>query len=585
MLPHQVPVLFRSLAQPWFCSKNGNGKWPTKMEEAVPNERSLADYLDVLRRRRWQLLVPALLILLASALLAVKLPAVYRSSGTILIEQQGIPEDLVRSTITSYADQRIQTISQRVMTIPNLSRIIEELDLYSGDRETSTMANLVYRMRNDIFLETVSADVTDPRSGRGTEATIAFKLGFESSSPDLAQKVANEIVSLFLDENLRNRQQVAKEASVFLEGEAAKLGEKIAKLEAKLAVFKEEHAESLPEMQDVNLRTLERLESQIRSNESQRRVLDERVIYLQSELAQIDPYSNRYSSTGERILSPVDRLKLLETEYVVVASRYSASHPDRIKMEREIEALRNEVGSTDIADLQRKRLSLESELTMLEDRYSSDHPDVKRKQRAVEVAQRQISAARNRKVSTTVDEDSDNPAYIQLSAQLQAARAEQSSLKLSYEELIAEIKAVEKRLAEAPKIESEYLRLARDYENANQEFANVKEKGMAANLAESLEEESKAERFVLIEPPLLPDSPIKPNRLAVLFLGFAVSLAGGVGHVALREGLDNSIHGAKGVAEITGAAPITSVPYIITERDIVRKRMRTLLIVVHSWPC
>ena len=550
------------------------------MEEPTKAERSLSEYLDILRRRRWQLIIPASLLFLAAALLAAKLPAVYLSTGTILIEQQGIPEELVRSTITSYADQRIQTISQRVMTIPNLSGIIEEFDLYREARETATMATLVNRMRNDIHLEMVSADVVDPRSGRATEATIAFKLGFESSSPEVAQKVANEVVSLFLDENLRSRQKVAKEASVFLAEEAAKLGQEIAKLEAKLAVFKEEHAESLPEMQDVNLRKLERLETQIRSNESQRRVLDERVIYLQSELAQIDPYSHRYSSTGERILSSVDRLKLLETEYVVVASRYSASHPDRINMEREIEALRNEVGSTDIADLQRKLASLKSELTLLEDRYSPDHPDVKRKQRAVEVAERQISEARNRKVSAAVVEDGDNPAYVQLSAQLQAARAEQGSLKLSYEELIAEIKSVERRLAEAPKIESEYLRLTRDYENANQEFANVKEKEMTANLAESLEVGSKAERFVLIEPPVLPNSPLRPNRLAVLFLGFAVSIAGGVGHVALREGLDQSIHGAKGVAKIIGAAPICTVPYITTGREIAWRRTRTLLVFV-----
>jgi hypothetical protein len=92
--------------------------------------------------------------------------------------------------------------------------------------------------------------------------------------------------------------------------------------------------------------------------------------------------------------------------------------------------------------------------------------------------------------------------------------------------------------------------------------------------------ESKAERFVLIEPPLLPTSPIKPNRLAVLFLGFAVSLAGGVGHVALREGLDGSIHGAKGVAKITGSAPISTVPYITTGREITGMRMRSLLVFV-----
>ena len=498
--------------------------------------------------------------------------------GTILIEQQGIPEDLVRSTITSYADQRIQTISQRVMTIPNLSKLIERLDLYREERDSATMAALVDRMRKDIHMEMVSADVVDPRSGRATEATIAFKLGFESEFPDQAQRVANEIVSLFLDENLKNRREVAKEASVFLAEEAQKLGQQIDNLEAKLAVFKEKHAESLPEMQAVNLRSLERMEEQVRDNIGQQRALDERIIYLKSELAQINPYSNRYSSTGERVLSPVDRLTLLETEYVVIASRYSESHPDRIKMEREIAALRAEVGGTDTADLKRKLAVLRSELRVLEDRYSPNHPDVQSKQREVASAEKQIRAAKNRTTFSLTGVQGDNPAYVQLSAQLQAAQAELSSLELSQEELSIEVKAVEARLAEGPKIESEYLRLNREYDNATQEFASIKEKEMTANLSESLEADSKAERFVLIEPPLLPDGPIKPNRVAILFLGFAVSVAGGFGHVALREGLDSSVHGAKGVAAVTGSAPISTIPYIMTGREKARNLVRALLI-------
>ena len=543
--------------------------------------KTLDEYLGILRRRRWQLIVPAVVIFAVIALIAMVLPPKYRSTGTILIEQQDIPADFVRSTVTSYADQRVQVISQRVMTTANLGKIIESYNLYPDLRQEMGLALVVDDMREDIKLEMISADVVDPRSGRPTTANIAFTLSYDNKSPVLAQKVANEIVSLFLNENLKERRKTAKEATQFLGEEAKRLAGQISTLEAELASFKEKHPENLPELVTLNLQLMERTETLLRDNDQAMRAAVERKIYLESELAKLDPYSQLYSSTGERVLSPADRLKALEAEYIGIASRYSKEHPDRVKMEREIAALRKQVGTSTSADLQRSLTDLQAQLTALKSKYSDAHPDVKKLQRAVETAEAQLAEERERhKTDSPYVEDADNPAYVELQARLESANAELDSLKKRHGELQDKLTEYENRIMQSPQIEREYRALTRDYDNATLKYREIKAKQMEAELAETLESESKGERFSLIEPPLLPEKPDSPNRLAIVFLGLVFSIGGGLGNVAVREGLDHSVRGEQGVLAVIGAPPLAAIPYIETEADQKRRGKKKTLLVV-----
>lgn len=536
---------------------------------------SISDYFAVMKRRRWQFILPALLIFLVIAIVAIVLPPTYRSQATILIEQQEIPQDLVRSTVTSYADKRVQTISQRVMTTLNLGKIIEKYDLYPDERERYALATVVEEMREDIRLNMVSAEVVDPRSGRPVEATIAFTLAYLSEFPNKAQKVSNELVSLLLNENVKERRELAKEATSFLSDESEKLEELIGALEGELEVFKVQHSDSLPEMKALNLQFMQRAEEELRRNQQDRRTLDERIIYLEAEIAQINPYSDLFSSTGERVLSTSDRLKSLESQYVSLIARYSADHPDVVAAERELEALRQDTGGkSSSGDMERSLTNLRSELTALSERYSADHPDVRRKQREIEALEKRLASLPAKPTRVKREADADNPAYIQLQAQLQAARVERGSLLQNRDELKEELADLKQRIIEAPKVEREYLTLVRDYENATLKYKEVKNKQLEAQLAESLEAKSKSERFVLIEPPLLPEEPDSPNRLAILVLGFILSLSGGVGYVALRESADDSVHGMRDLATVLGGPALAAIGLIETKRDRSRQRWR-----------
>jgi polysaccharide chain length determinant protein (PEP-CTERM system associated) len=482
----------------------------------------IGDYIAILRRRKMQLIVPAAIILLLSIGLAVGLPSIYRAEATILIEQQEIPSELVRSTVTSYAGERIQVISQRVMTTENLGKIIDDYGLFKDERENTSVTLLAGKLREDIELEMISADVVDPRSGRPTTATIAFKLSFSSKQPRIAQKVTNELVSLYLDENLRQRAKSALETSTFLSAEAGRLNQEITELEASLADFKEKHVNNLPELQQLNIQLMERNERELTETVQQIRNLEERKIYLQSELAQISPTTDIYNSTGNRVMGTEDRLRALQTEYLALATRYTDNHPTLIKIKDEIKVLEKELDSNPID----KRNKIQS----------------------------------------------DNPAYLQLETQLQAAESELASLKRRREEITGKIKEFEERLMTGPQVEREYRNLTRDYENALTKYQEIKAKQLEAQLAESLERERKGERFSLIEPPQLPEKPHKPNRVTILFLGFVFSFVGGIGNVVIRESMDDAVYGSKGVTAITDAPPLAVISYIECSEDQ-RQRM------------
>ena len=193
--------------------------------DAPEQGRSLLEHAAVLRRRRCAFAVCALLVLAVAVALALLLPSRYRSQATILIEQQEIPQEMVRSTVTSFADQRIQLISQRVMTSANLLEVMRRYDLFDEERRTLGTEHVVELMRDSIEFSMVSAEVVDPRSGRPTEATIAFTVAFESDTPRRAQAVANELASLYLNENLKTRTRLAADASDFLAEESQRLSE------------------------------------------------------------------------------------------------------------------------------------------------------------------------------------------------------------------------------------------------------------------------------------------------------------------------------------------------------------------------
>jgi len=537
------------------------------------NVLGLGDYLAILRRKKWHILFTVIIAFSVCAVVAFSLDSVYRSSATILIEEQDIPRDLVRSAVTSYADQRIQMISQQVMSRANLASIVEKYNVYPKQRQRLLNQEIVALMHENITLEMVSADVIDPRSGRPSQATIAFTLAFDGETPQIAQRVTNELVSLFLSENIKTRQQKAAETSGFFAEEAAKLQTQIADLELKLSNFKQRNVGRLPEQVDLNMQLMDRTERELLELTRQVRSLEERKIYLEAELAQLDPNESFVSSNGQRILNPPERLRALQTEYLAVQGVYAPSHPDLIKMRQEIAALETQVGKSGgredlLAQLTQQQAELEQSLG----RYSENHPDVINRRKVIATLQESLAEMPNAKVISAVPGARMNPTYISLEAQLQAVVADLAAVKKQHTELKSKLTHYEQRLIDTPGVEREYLTLSRDYENALRKYQDIKSKQMEAQVSQELEQGRKGERFTLIDPPQFPEKPIKPNRPAILFLGVILSLAAGFAVAAISQSMDHSVRGFKGVQRVFDAPPLAVIPYIENSNDKRHKR-------------
>lgn len=546
--------------------------------------KGIRDYINAFRRRWMQMLIIGGTLFVIVLIIALILPPVYRSSSTILIEEQEIPTDLVRSTITSYATQRIQIISQRVMSRTNLLVIMDKYNLYVSERRRKTTEEIVGKMRSDIALDMINAEVVDPRSGKPTVATVAFSLSYEGEDPGLTQKVANELTSLYLSENIKNRTEKAAETYSFLTTEAKKLSDKIADLEATLAEFKEKHMGSLPELANLNISVMDRTERELLEAERALTTKEERIFLLETQLTELNPYNPMVSDTGEPVLDPSSRLEMLRSQYAGAQVKYASEHPDVIRLEREIEGLEKQLGIKSSPDVLPKELSrVRSELVAARGKYAPDHPDVIRLTKQVEdleqEASQQESLPEKEPIFSPVGR-AENRAYISLKSQLDSVKSEVNALRVKRNGLRNKLNEYEERLRDGPKIEQEYNILRMDYSNATARYRGIKDKQMEAEIAQELERESKGEKFSLIDPPQFPESPVRPNRPAIIFLGFILSFGGTMGFVFVAESLDSSIRGSKAVVSIMGALPLAIIPYKENEEDIAKQlKIRKYIII------
>lgn len=535
-------------------------------ELALEYRRDFGDYLTALVRRRTPMLVTAAVVFVVALLVALLLPPVYRSMSTILIEEQEIPQDLVRTTITSYADQRIQIISQQVMTRANLMQIIEKYDLYAKQRRSLTTEEVLERMRKDIKLDLVTSDVTDRRGGGRTMATIAFTLAFDSVAPDKAQKVANELTSLYLNENLQIRRQKAEETSSFLAEEAERLNVRIGEIETRLANFKVRNQGRLPELAQLNMQMRDRAEVELTDLDRQAASIEERRFYLQAQFAQLKPNTPMMSASGERILDPEDRLRSMRAQYAGMEGLYSRDHPDMLRMRRQMAALERETALPQDGSEEAKQLAkLKADLATVSERYSNDHPDVV-KLRGL-IAALEASVAEAAVASPRKPKKIENPAYLNMQAQLESLETESRALKKHREELRARISLLESRIERTPEVEKEYLELSRDRENSLVRYRETKAKLMQAEVAQDLEKDRKSERFSLIDPPQYPERPRSPNRPAIMLIGLLLALGAGVGSVGLLEALDSTVRNSKELAHTLAVPLLSVIPYIRNSED------------------
>jgi succinoglycan biosynthesis transport protein ExoP len=509
-------------------------------------------------------------------------PPLYRTGSTILIEQQEIPQELVRSAISSFADERVQIISQRVMTTQNLMTLIQRYNLYPAIHENKPREVLLQTMRNDIGLKMISADVIDPRSGHPTQATIAFSVTYQNRSPELALKVANDLTTLYLNENLESRTQMAEQTATFFEEEAQKEQQHIVQLDKKIADFKQKHLNSLPELQQLNENVTDRTELELRDAENRIAAVDSQEILLRAQLAQLNPTSQVFSDTGQRVMGVEDRLKALRSQLADYKARYAPDHPDVLNTQREIAGLETEEkvegaeARNKTGDIARQLTEAQAQLARAQEKYAPDHPDVLRLTHLVAELKGELAAQPTTGDSDRIQAHADNPVYIQVKGQLDALITERQSEETKRDELKEKRDEFERRLASAPSVERDYRAMLREMENAQLRYQQIRAKQGDTQISEQLETEHKGERFTMIEPPLPPEKPVSPNRLLIMLGGLVLSFAFAGGVVFLRDSIDPSVRDFGEIRELLSVPPLAAIPIIVTasERRVRRRQVR-----------
>jgi polysaccharide chain length determinant protein (PEP-CTERM system associated) len=479
-------------------------------------ESGIGDYLAILNRRKWGALLSMLGVFLLAAIVALALPAVYKSASTILIEQQDIPSDFVISSATGYAEQQLQIINKRIMSSSRLLELINQNNLYTDLKDTQTTDEILGIMRKSVRLETISADVTDPRTGRPAKVTMAFTLSYEGKDPRTVLTVANALTTMFLNENLKVKEKQAAETTNFLESEMEKVKADLAVADSRVARYKEKNISSLPDMLQVNMQSLHSIQIRIQQLSQQLRSLKERAGYLEVQLANTPPtlkfQRQNIMTTNEK------RLEELNTRLTHLQTQFSDAYPDVVETRAEI--------------------------ATIEERLRKAGKDTGGK---VEIPQ--------------------NPAYITLASQLESTRSEIASVMQQMEEFKTREAQYQVRIEATPRVEEAFKAMLIERNNLQAKVEDLMRKTMEARVAQGLEKEQKGERFTLIDAPRMPEKPFKPNRLAIVLIGLVLGMGTGVGVASVREFMDDSVRSPLWLSRRTMFPVLAEIPEIVTAKD------------------
>jgi polysaccharide chain length determinant protein (PEP-CTERM system associated) len=480
---------------------------------ATEYELSLHDYLSIVRRRAPYLVGIFSAVLLISIIVAITIPPAYRATGTIIVESQQLPDNVVPSAIKNRLDDQISNIMQRIMTRENLLQLANKHQLFSENAGSLSTSNLINKMRQRIFIETDGASDA-VRTNRQGQPAITFTLSFEDRHPDVALDVTNDLVNLFMEWNAKLRTEGAKEATTFLTQESNKLKVEVDKLEQSITDYKQQHKNALPEQLTLRMTMLSRAENDLREIERDTRSTKEEIRTLEVEL----DAAKRGAGTEE---SPGQSLPALKAELARLSVIYKESHPDIRRLKRKIEAMEK----------------------------TADTP-----------------------VSANTAADIPSLAVYRIQAKIDSDKARLNSLAQQREMLQSKISENESAMIQTPKVGQGLEVLIRDRDIAQKKFEEFRSKRMNAKIAENLESDNKTGNFSVLEPPILPEKPFKPNRIKILLIGFFLALASSGGIVMLLESLNKRIRGTAALTHVLGYRPLAVIPYLPLKEEAIRRK-------------
>ncbi|WP_291984366.1 GNVR domain-containing protein [Luteitalea sp.] len=470
----------------------------------------------------------------------------------IAIDPQRVPDSFVRTTVTLETDRRLDALQVQVLSRTNLLQLIEEFGLYPQEIEALPQEEVIAKMRESINVVRENARA---RAGQVPQPA-AFRVRFVHTDPALAAKVTQRLGEIFVDQNIRDRGALAGATNRFLETQLADARTKLEVQEQRLEAFRQRHGQELPTQTQSNVQSLSSTQLQAQS-------------------------------LVESIARDRDRKQMLERLY-----REAASEPPPTPVAVAQAGSAPAVGAT----AQQQLAAARANLNGLETRYKPDHPDVVRARR--QVAELEPKAAAEAQVAATREPNTAAPSGVLTPAELarrerlreMAAEIESLDRQIGFREaeerrVRGEIAEYQRRLEAVPGLESEWVKLTRDYDTMQAAYRELLTKSTAADLAANLEDQDIGERFRIVDPAQVPVRPVQSLRVRYNAGGLLAGLLIGLGLAALLEIRDRSFRTETDVLESLSLPVLATVPYIETAAEKARDRKRRLVVSVIGALC
>jgi polysaccharide chain length determinant protein (PEP-CTERM system associated) len=480
---------------------------------------NLHSYIDIFLKRIWYFIIPLVLVVCGTVTYLITAPKWYRSTTLVLVSPQKIPQDYVKATVTSTVGDRLQSIAQEILSRTRLEQVISEYKLYPETMKSAPMEVVVEAMRKDIIIDVPNKNEKEQNH---------FSISYIGKDPKVVASVTGKLASLFIEENLKIREQQAQGTTEFLESELKTNKEKVDQSQEAISSFKRQYINELPENRDANLKILEQLHLQSQKINESIKAAEDRKLIIQSQLANLPYLGSALPGTGssrpDLSTSPENRpptvlqLNQLKTQLENLKATYTDNHPDIIVTKKKI------------ADLEKK---LAGELD-------------------------------NTKKGTGGDPAADQYNQIQTDRKMQLPLLDKeiSRLKKEDERTRAMIVAYQARIENTPIRELALSNKIREFNNVNETYQVLIKKNAEAQQAENLERRQKGEQFRIIDPARVPVMPFKPDINKVLAIGLALGFGLGLGITFIREQMDRSFRDAEDIETTLGLKVLISIPKI-----------------------
>jgi succinoglycan biosynthesis transport protein ExoP len=518
-----------------------------------------SDYLHAIARRKALLIGIAIPIAVLAILLSLTLPNIYTSSALVEIDEPSSTQSLAGGGggEQSYADQYVQNLKGIVLSDSNLRKLNTEHDLYPDLADDP--GAMLKRLKRDIHVAIVTTPILDPRTGREREVVDAFTLSYDNRVPEKARAGAQWLVGAFLAEHRRQRQGRATNAAEFYAKEAERIRAHVGTLEGKLAAFKKANQGQLPELTEVNMSMMDRTESSLSANEMQMRSLRQERVFL---VAQLEAQRQQGPDAAS--------LRGLEDQYNRMRSQYDESHPDMVAMRRQIDSLKYGTSAGAGTSLRSQLSQKRATLAEARQRYGEEHPDIKKLQRDIGTLETRIKSGERGDV-----EMADGTAVgTQLRTQINAVDSQLASLAAQNAQLRAKLANLEENVTATPQVEQEYATLTRDLTISREKYEQLLNRQMDAEVSEAAISGGRADEFRLIQAPMMPANPSKPNRLAILLIGFVAAIALALTITVAAEAFDPKVRGARDIRDLLSVSPLVAIPTIRNSRSRRRNAWR-----------